>query len=314
VVLYDNCGRPTLNLRVSLTQRCNLRCPYCHREGQIPTTSGVGLREMTAQEIIRLVRIAVELGINKVKLTGGEPLLRNDIVQIVSGLAKIEGLRDLSMTSNGTHLATLAKPLYEAGLKRININLPSLNMKTYAELNGGDLNDVLNGVGAAVKAGLNPVKLNMLILNGVNEHEIGNMKDFARKSGAILQLLELEPVNVKDPYYRQFHYPIENIEEELKKQALDMQVRGDMQSRHIYSLPNGLQLEVVHPIENSQFCARCTRLRITSDGHLKPCLMVYDNSVDVLTPIRKGATDDELKGLFMAAVKRRIPYFRPLTN
>ncbi len=141
VVLYDSCGRPTLNLRVSLTQRCNLRCPYCHREGQIPTTSSVGLREMTGQEVIRLVKIAVELGINRVKLTGGEPLLRNDIVEIVSGLAEIEGLRDLSMTSNGTHLAELAKPLHEAGLKRININLPSLNKKTYAELNGGDLND-----------------------------------------------------------------------------------------------------------------------------------------------------------------------------
>ena len=310
MVLYDNCGRPTLNLRVSLTQRCNLRCPYCHREGQTPTTSSVGLREMTTQEVIRLVRIAVELGINRVKLTGGEPLLRNDIVEIVGGLAKIEGLHDLSMTSNGTHLAALAKPLYDAGLKRININLPSLNKKTYAELNGGNLNDVLNGVGAAVKAGLNPVKLNMLILNGVNEHDIGGMMDFARKSCAILQLLELEPVNVKDPYYKQYHFPIEKVEEELKKQASDVQVRGDMQSRHIYSLPDGLQVEVVHPIENSQFCSRCTRLRITSDGYLKPCLMVYDNLVDVLTPIRKGANDRELADLFEVAVKRREPFFK----
>jgi cyclic pyranopterin phosphate synthase len=270
----------------------------------------VGLREMTAQEVIRLVRIAVELGINKVKLTGGEPLLRNDIVEIVGGLSKINGLHDLSMTSNGTHLATLAKPLYEAGLKRININLPSLNKKTYAELNGGNLNDVLNGVVAAVKAGLNPVKLNMLILNGVNEHEIASMMDFALKSCAILQLLELEPVNVKDPYYRQYHFPIEKVEEELKKQALDVQVRGDMQSRHIYSLPDDLQVEVVHPIENSQFCSRCTRLRITSDGYLKPCLMVYDNLVDALTPMRKGASDRELADLFEVAVKRREPFFK----
>lgn len=312
VVLYDNCGRPTLNLRVSLTQRCNLRCPYCHREGQTPTTSSIGLREMTAQEVIRLVRIGVELGINRVKLTGGEPLLRNDIIEIVRGLAEIEGLRDLSMTSNGTHLAELAKPLHDAGLKRININLPSLEKKTYAELNGGDLNDVLRGVGAAVNAGLNPVKLNMLILNGVNEHEITDMMDFARKTCAILQLLELEPVNVKDPYYRQYHFQIEKIEEELKQQALDVQVRGDMQSRHIYSLPAGLQVEVVHPIENSQFCSRCTRLRITSDGRLKPCLMVYDNLVDVLTPMRKGASNLDIKSLFEAAVKRRKPYFNPV--
>src|SRR3990170_8228920 len=113
---------------------------------------------MTAQEVIRIVRVAVELGINRVKITGGEPLLRNDIVEIVQGLAKIEGLRDLSMTTNGTRLATLAEPLRHAGLGRVNVNLPSLNEKTYAELNGGDLGDVLKGVNAAVKVDLDPVK------------------------------------------------------------------------------------------------------------------------------------------------------------
>jgi len=308
VVLVDNCGRPTLNLRVSLTQRCNLRCPYCHREGQTP---GSGLREMTAEEVVRIVRVAVGLGINRVKLTGGEPLLRSDIVEVVGGLAKIKGLRDLSMTTNGTGLSFLAEPLRRAGLKRVNVNLPSLDDKTYSELNGGDLNDVLSGVGAAVKAGLYPVKLNMLLLRDVNENEISNMMDFARKSGVILQLLELEPVNVRDPYYRRYHYPLDNVEEELKKQALDVKVRGDMQSRRVYSLSNGLRVEVVQPIENSEFCARCTRLRVTSDGCLKPCLMVTDNLVDVLTPVRKGASDDELKELFMAAVKRRQPYYKP---
>jgi cyclic pyranopterin phosphate synthase len=168
-------------------------------------------------------------------------------------------------------------------------------------------------VGAAVKAGLYPVKLNMLVLRGVNEHEIANMMEFARKSGVILQLLELEPVNVRDPYYRRYHYPLDSIEEELKKQALDVEVRGDMQSRRVYSLSN-LRVEVVHPIENSEFCARCTRLRVTSDGFLKPCLMVTDNLVDVLTPIRNGASDDELKELFKAAVKRRQPYYKPLKD
>lgn len=309
MVLVDGCGRPTLNLRVSITQRCNLRCPYCHREGQTP---GSGLREMTADEVVRIVRVAVGLGISRVKLTGGEPLLRSDIVEIVADLAEIEGLRDLSMTTNGTHLSVLAKPLRIAGLKRVNVNLPSLDVKTFSELNGGDLNDVLSGVGAAVKAGLYPVKLNMLLLQGVNEYEVAGMMDFARKSGVILQLLELEPVNVRDPYYRRYHYPLDSVEEELKKQALDVAVRGDMQSRRVYSLSNGLRVEVVHPIENSEFCARCTRLRVTSDGFLKPCLMVTDNLVDVLTPIRNDANDDELKELFAVAVKRRQPYYKPL--
>jgi len=309
VVLVDGCGRPTLNLRVSLTQRCNLHCPYCHREGQTP---GSGFREMTANEVVRIVRVAVGLGINRVKLTGGEPLLRADIVEIVAGLAEVDGLRDLSMTTNGTRLSVLAKSLRVAGLRRVNVNLPSLDMKTFSELNGGDLSDVLSGVGAAVKAGLYPVKLNMLLLRSVNEHEVANMMDFARKSNVILQLLELEPVNVDDPYYRRYHYSLDDIEEELKKQALDVTVRGDMQSRRVYSLSDGLRVEVVHPIENSEFCARCTRLRVTSDGFLKPCLMVTDNLVDVLTPMRKGASDDELKELFIAAVKRRIPYYKPL--
>jgi cyclic pyranopterin phosphate synthase len=309
VVLVDGCGRPTLNLRVSLTQRCNLRCPYCHREGQTP---GSGLREMTADEVVRIVRVAVGLGINRVKLTGGEPLLRADIVKIVAGLAEIDGLRDLSMTTNGTRLSVLAKSLRVAGLRRVNVNLPSLDMKTFSELNGGDLGNVLSGVGAAVKAGLYPVKLNMLLLRGVNEHEIANMMDFARKSGAILQLLELEPVNLRDPYFRRYHYPLDSVEEELKKQALNVEVRGDMQSRRVYSLSDDLRVEVVHPIENSEFCARCTRLRVTSDGFLKPCLMVTHNLVDVLTPMRKGASDDELKKLFITAVQRRQPYYKPL--
>jgi cyclic pyranopterin phosphate synthase len=309
VVLVDNCGRPTLNLRVSLTQCCNLHCPYCHREGQTPS---LDLREMTAIEVERIVRIAVDLGIRQVKLTGGEPLLRSDIFEIVSGLARIDGIRDLSMTTNGTRLSILAESLKEAGLMRVNINLPTLNEKRYNELNGGNLKDALAGVGAAVKAGLHPVKLNMLVLRSVNEHEIANMMDFAGKSDVILQLLELEPVNVRDLYYRQYHCRLDSVEEELKKRALDCKVRGDMQSRHLYSLPDGLKVEIVHPIENSEFCARCTRLRVTSDGYLKPCLMVKDNLVDVLTSMRKGANDDELKELFMAAVKRRQPYYRGL--
>jgi len=311
VVLFDSCGRPTLNLRVSLTQRCNLHCPYCHREGQAP---GSGLREMTAPEVVRIVGVAVGLGISRVKLTGGEPLLRADVVEIVEDLAKIEGLRDLSMTTNGTGLAVLAKPLRIAGLRRVNVNLPSLNEKTYSELNGGELGDVLSGVTSAVKAGLYPVKLNMLVLRGVNEHEIASMMDFAGKSGVILQLLELEPVNVQDPYFTRYHYSLDGIEEGLKKQASDVKVRGDMQCRRVYSLSNGLRVEVVHPIENSEFCARCTRLRVTSDGYLKPCLMVTDNLVDVLTPIRKGASDKKLKELFIEAVKRRQPYYKPLKD
>jgi len=225
-------------------------------------------------------------------------------------LAAIPGLRDLSMTTNGTSLSVLAQPLREAGLMRVNINLPSLDPKIYSMLNGGDLNDVLNGVGASVKVGLHPVKLNMLVLRGVNTADIPGMIEFARRSQTIVQLIELEPVNVKDDFYREHFFSLEGFEEELKKQAVEVQTRSEMQNRRVYTLP-GVKVEVVHPIENTDFCARCTRLRVTSDGKLKPCLMVNNNLVDVLTPMRKDASDDELRELFVLAVKRREPYYKP---
>jgi len=264
---------------------------------------------MATDEVLRIARVAVALGVTRVKLTGGEPLLRSDIVEIVRGLATIPGLRDLAMTTNGTHLSILAQSLKKAGLRRININLPSLDPKTYSMINGGDLNDVLSGVSAAVKAGLHPVKLNTLILRDVNVDAIPKMIEFARLNQVILQLMELEPVNVKDDFYDEHFFSLATFEEQLKNQASQVQTRGNMQNRHVYTLP-GVKVEVVHPIENTSFCAHCTRLRVTSDGKLKPCLMVADNLVDILTPMRNGATDEELKELFITAVKRRKPYYK----
>jgi cyclic pyranopterin phosphate synthase len=265
---------------------------------------------MTTNEVLRIAHVAVALGMTRIKLTGGEPLLRSDVIDIVRGLATISGLRDLAMTTNGTHLSILAKPLKDAGLRRVNINLPSLDPKTYSMLNGGDLDDVLDGVGAAVKAGLYPVKLNTLILRGANVDVIPKMIEFARQNQVILQLMELEPVNIEDEFYKEHFFSLTHFEEDLKKQALEVQTRGNMQNRHIYTLP-GVKVEVVHPIENTLFCAHCTRLRVTSDGKLKPCLMVTDNLVNALTPMRNGATDEELKELFISAVKRREPYYKP---
>jgi cyclic pyranopterin phosphate synthase len=306
-VLFDNCGRPTQNLRISLTQRCNLRCVYCHREGQFP---GVIMPEMKADEVIRIAQMAVSLGITRIKLTGGEPLLRRDIVAIVHGLATIPGITDLAMTTNGTQLSALAEPLKQAGLMRVNVNLPTLDPKTYTILNGGNLNDALNGVSSAVKAGLYPVKLNMLVLRDVNVDDVSKMIGFAQQTQTVLQLMELEPINIEDEFYKTRFFSLDSIEEGLKKQALEVRTRGNMQNRHVYVLPQ-VNVEVVHPIENTDFCARCTRLRLTSDGKFKPCLMVNDNLVDVLTPMRRGIADDELKELFVSAVRRREPFYKP---
>jgi len=304
-MLRDEHGRPVLNLRISVTQRCNLKCPYCHREGEVASPS----TEMTGDEIVRIVGVAVGLGISRVKLTGGEPLLRSDILDIVKGISSLRGLRDLSMTTNGTSLASRAKGLHECGLNRVNISIPSLDAETYRALMGGNLRDVLRGIRAAVDAELFPVKLNMLVLRNVNDHEIPKMTSFAERTGTILQLIELEPLNISASYYKRYHYALDAVEGELKKQARRVVTRGDMQNRRVYFLPR-VKIEVVPPIENTEFCLCCTRLRVTSDGWLKPCLMRNDNLVNVLTPLRNGADDEELGRLFLEAVKRREPYYK----
>ena len=307
-MIYDNYGRPVLNLRISVTQKCNMHCPYCHREGETnPSTV------MSVEEIVHIVKIALSLGISRVKLTGGEPLIREDILDIVGGIAELRGLRDLSMTTNGTFLGAIAKDLKMKGLNRVNVSLPTLNPETYRNLRGGNLRDTIEGVRAAVEAELYPVKLNMLILKNVNEREVEKMIQFAERTMTILQLIELEPLNLSDAYYERYHLDLNEIEQRLKEQALEVRTREYMQNRRIYFLPR-VKVEVIHPIENTEFCARCTRIRVTSDGKLKPCLMRNDNLVDILTPLRNGANEEELTKTFLEAVKRREPYYKALTE
>jgi cyclic pyranopterin phosphate synthase len=262
---------------------------------------------MTVDEIVRIARIAVSLGIARIKLTGGEPLMRKDICDIVKGIAAIPDLKDLSMTTNGAMLGFMAKELCACGLKRVNISLPTLNAEAYRKLTDGKLESVLDGVKAAVAAGFCPVKLNMVILKGINVDAVQEMMDFARQTGTVLQLIELDPINVNDAYYATYHKFLNEQEEMLRQKALTVETRHFMHNRRIYRLPD-VTVEVVHPIENGEFCAHCTRLRVTSDGKLKPCLMRNDNLVDILTPMRHGASDEGLKELFMRANKQREPY------
>ncbi len=305
--LVDNCGRPLLNLRISITQRCNNRCAYCHREGEVQRANR-SAELMSVKEIVRIAKVAVDLGIAKIKLTGGEPLMRKDLPEIVSGIAAIKGLRDLSLTTNGLLLGGgMAKQLRDCGLKRVNISLPSLNSETYHKLTGGKLEAALEGVKAAVEAGFCPVKLNTVVLKDVNVGDVPDLIDFAGKNNIVLQLIELDPVNVGDSYYQEHHRSLDEQEAMLKEKAVSIEKRPLMHNRLIYHLPNAT-VEVVKPIENTDFCMHCTRLRVTSDGKLKPCLMRNDNLTDILTTIRKGATDEELKQLFITANLLREPY------
>jgi len=233
--------------------------------------------------------------------------MRKDLCKIVSGIAALPGLRDLSLTTNGSLLAFEAQNLHKCGLKRVNISLPTLNGEVYQKLTSGRIENVLAGVEAAVEAGLSPVKLNMVILNGINVDAVPEMMEFARQTGTILQLIELDPANVNREYFSAYHEILDSYEDMLRQKAVTVKTRRFMQNRRVYRLPE-VTVEVVHPTENREFCAHCTRLRVTSDGKLKTCLMRNDNLIDVVTPMRRGADDSKIKKLFMKANQKREPY------
>lgn len=302
--MRDRFGRPVRSLRISVTNVCNLRCVYCHREGQ-----DRGNRQMTAGEIGEIVRVGSEFGISKIKLTGGEPLMRDDLEEIVAAVTQ-PGIEEVSMVTNGVKLAERARGLARAGLKRVNVSLDTLDPRLYAKLTGVKaLDRVLAGIEAALDAHLVPLKLNMLVLKGVNEREVGRMIEFTRRKGVMLQLLELIRLPDSPPWvYDHFHFDLRSLEQEFESVALEVRTRNEMQARRVYRLEGG-EVEVVRPMHNSEFCAHCTRLRLTHDGYLKPCLMRNDNLVDVLSPLREG-DGDGVREAFRRAVELREPYFK----
>jgi cyclic pyranopterin phosphate synthase len=263
---------------------------------------------MAPEEIQRIAGVAASFGITKIKLTGGEPLLRSDILGIVRGIKSVPGISEVSMTTNGTLLSNLAKSLKEAGLTRVNVSLDALEPETYRFITGTNaLERVVLGIKDALKAGLSPVKVNVVVLKGVNDDQIWNMIDFAEKNDAILQLIELESA-VEDELYRRYHSDLARIEKELKRKAEKIRVRS-MHHRRKYLLPGGVEVEVVRPMHNTEFCKYCNRIRVTSNGRFKPCLFRSDDLVDFLDPMRNGVSDEALRELFVEAVKRREPFF-----
>jgi len=303
-MLKDSYGRPVESIRISVTQRCNLRCFYCHREGDFSR----GRTKMTPREIQRIVRIAASFGVSKVKLTGGEPLLRTDIADIVRKIREVLDIEEVSMTTNGILLAKYAEPLKEAGLARVNVTLDTLKPERFKRITGLDaLENVVLGIREAVRAGLQPVKVNMVLLKGLNEDELMDLVGFTKENDLILQIIELESP-MEDETYKKYHASLAEVEDYLKTMSEKIVVRR-MHHRRRYHLRNGAEVEIVKPMHNTEFCRYCNRLRITADGKLKPCLFISDNLVDFLTPMRKGASEESLKELFIEAVKRRKPYF-----
>ena len=290
--LKDPYNRPVSNLRISLTPRCNLSCIYCHAEGEkTPDTL------IDAADIIEVMRVGAKFGIKSVKFTGGEPLLRSDLVQIVRAVP--EGMES-SLTTNGTCLATLASDLKDAGLRRVNVSLDSLNHETYKKITGSDrLSDVLEGIQAALDVGLTPVKLNMVVLSGINDTEIDSFLAFVRGNrNLVLQLIELMHFNNCD-----YHGDLNGVEGALAARSKQIITRR-MHHRKKYCL-DGAEVEVVRPLHNTEFCAFCNRLRVTSDGKLKPCLLRNDNHISI-----RGKRGTELEALFEKAVSLREPFFK----
>lgn len=307
-MLVDPFGRPVDNLRVSLTQKCNLNCFYCHHEGEGCGSDPRKKNEMAPEEVAFLVRVAAKLGVRSVKLTGGEPLLYSGVEEVIRMISSINSVHDVSMTTNGVFLSEWAQSLAEAGLKRVNVSLGTLSREKYKMITGLDaLEKVIEGVDAALEAGLKPVKLNMVLLRDVNVSDLESMIEFSReRRGCILQVIELVPGASRA--LKEYHADPLLIEKMLKERAVKVVVRK-MHRRKKFFLSGGGEVEVVRPVHNSEFCANCNRLRITSDGKLKPCLMRNDNLVDVLTPLRQGASEEEIKRLFVEAVNRRSPFY-----
>ncbi len=314
--IYDGSGRPITSLRLSVNRECNLNCFYCHKEGMLTEK-----RSMNAEEIEHLVSLAANLGIQKVKMTGGELLLRPDIVDIVGRISPLA--KEVSLTTNAIKLAPLAKPLKAAGLGRINISLHTIRPETYKKICGVDqLHRAIAGLEAAIEANLNPIKINMVLLKGINEDELPEMLRFASEKNVILQVIEFETEKerLNHKLFVDHHLDLTKIRAWLSTTGRIIG-RNSLHNREKFlldnlpsskgseKLANPVEVELVMPMHNSVFCAHCTRIRLTAGGYVKGCLFNKTNVLDVLGPLRAGASDNELVEILLTVIKNRKPYW-----
>jgi len=305
--MLDGYNREINYLRISITDRCNLRCSYCMpREG----ISQIGHDDILRyEEILRIVRVAVSMGISKIRITGGEPLVRRGVVDFISSLASLEGLSDISLTTNGTLLEGFAEKLFHAGMKRINISLDSLNPEKYARITrGGNLSAVLAGIAEVRRLGFTPIKINIVAIKGFNDDEI---LDFAKLS-------LLEPYQIRFIEFMTIGRAALNPD----NQYLSNTVIREIISRYYRLEPvNGKRNTVDGPAQmyriaagageigfisplSHKFCHACNRLRLTADGHLRICLL-SDEEVDLKSPLRDGCDDMDLTDLIKGAITRK---------
>lgn len=265
---------------------------------------------LTFEEITRLARVFVSLGVEKVRLTGGEPLLRKDLDQLVSQLAAIEGLRDLTLTTNGSLLARQAGSLWRAGLKRLTVSLDALDDATFRAMNDVDfpVARVLEGIDAAIHAGFTPLKINAVIRRGINEHAIGDLAERFSGPDFIMRFIEYMDVGNTNGWRMDDVVPAAEIARRLGLTSLASNYRGEVARR--YRTPQGGEIGLISSV-TQPFCRDCTRARITADGHLYTCLF-GTHGHDLRTPLRAGASDDELAGIIRAIWQARTDRYSEL--
>jgi cyclic pyranopterin phosphate synthase len=309
-MLTDSYNRPIRDLRVSLTDRCNFRCFYCLPHGEPPIAPKEQM--LTYEEIDYVCEIFVSLGIEKLRLTGGEPMLRRDIETIIKKLSRLKsfGLRDLALTTNGYYLPERAQSLKEAGLDRVTISLDSLKRDVFKRMTGVDVLDkVLAGIAAAKEAGLDPIKINAVIVRGHNEHEVADFAAFAREYDVKMRFIEFMPLDSGHEWSRKDVVSGKEIRERISERFPLVRVeiaRGsDTSSRYRFADGAPGEIGIIAPV-SEPFCGACSRIRLTADGQIRTCLFstVEHSLRDV---VRSGATRDEIIDYIHSVIQKKEP-------
>ncbi len=303
--MNDSYGRNIRYLRISLTDRCNLRCVYCMpAQGMIFEPLPHLLQE---DELIRLVRIASTVGFDRVRLTGGEPTVRPNLVRIVEGIAQIPGIREIAMTTNALRLEKMAEPLAKVGLKRVNISIDTLDAERFHKITRfGKLEQVWRGILAAERAGLTPIKLNAVIVRGYNEDDIVDLARLTLDHEWDMRFIEVMPLGSIAEFQMDSVVPVDEMKLRIESAFGPLQEiswDGHNPARPFRLVGGKGTLGFISSV-TQPFCAGCDRMRLSADGKLRLCLL-RDDEVDLLTPLRAGATDEELRDRIIHGVKNK---------
>ncbi len=298
--LYDNYHRRISYMRISVTDRCNMRCIYCNA-GRVPHLSHDDI--LRYNEIVRVVEAGISLGVRSVRLTGGEPLVRPNVSELVSMLAGVEGIDDISLTTNGALLSKYAADLKQAGLKRVNISLDTFKAEKFKYITGGGrLDDVLKGIETAKKVGLEPVKINTVVMKGINDDEVIDIARTSQTKGWNVRFIEYMPFTDADDNGHRV-VPVKELKDIISASLGRLEPfkpeHGNGPAKY-FKLPDATGTVGFIGAVTDCFCAECNRFRLTADGGLRPCLF-DDQEIDIKGPLRSGASRQELTRLMEEA-------------